>query len=57
MSDGGPGPAPFQRPRWLLLVAVVGAVLILIGLALTVDWGGGDDGDDGPQITGTTQPG
>jgi hypothetical protein len=56
MSDGGPGPAPFQRPRWMLPVAIIGAVLILLGVVLTVDWGGGDD-DPGPQITGTTLPG
>ena len=56
MSEGGPGPAPFQRPRWLVPVAVVGAVLILIGVILAVDWRGGGDGDPGPQITGTTLP-
>jgi hypothetical protein len=57
MSDGGPGPAPFKRPRWMLPVAVIGAVLILLGVILTFDWAGGDDDDPGPRITGTTQPG
>jgi hypothetical protein len=55
MSDGGPGPAPIGRPRWLLPVAIIGAVLILVAIVLAVDWSGDDD-DPGPQITGTTQP-
>jgi hypothetical protein len=52
MSDRGPGPAPFRRPGWVLPVAILGAVLIIIGIVLTVDW----SDDDEPQvpITGTT---
>jgi hypothetical protein len=38
-------------------VAVIGALLILVGIVLAIDWKGGDDGDPGPRITGTTQPG
>jgi hypothetical protein len=52
MSDSGPGPAPFKRPRWMAPVAIIGAVLILLGIVLTIDWDGGDD-DPGPQITTT----
>jgi hypothetical protein len=52
MSDRGPGPAPFRRPGWVVPVAIVGAVLIIIGIVLTIDW----SGDDEPPvpITGTT---
>lgn len=52
MSDRGPGPAPFKRPRWVLPVAIIGALLILIGIVLSIDW----TGDDDPPvpITGTT---
>jgi hypothetical protein len=57
MSDSGPGPAPFRRPRWMLPVAVIGAVLILVGIAIAFDWNGGGGDDPPPQITGTTQPG
>ena len=52
MSDGGPGPAPFHRPAWVVPLAIVGAVLILIGIVLTVDWSGDDD--PSVPITGTT---
>jgi hypothetical protein len=55
MSDAGPGPGSFKRPRWLLPVALLGALLILVGVALSVDWNGAGD-EPGPQITGTTQP-
>jgi hypothetical protein len=58
MSDGGPGPGRFERPRWMLPVAVIGALLILVGIILSIEWrGDGGDGDPGPRITGTTQPG
>jgi hypothetical protein len=57
LSDAGPGPAPFKRPPWMLPVAIIGALLILVGVALTVDWTGDDGDDPGPQITGTTLPG
>ena len=52
MSDRGPGPAPFRRPGWVLPVAILGAVVNIIGIVLTVDW----SDDDEPQvpITGTT---
>jgi hypothetical protein len=41
----------------MLPVALVGALLILVGIALTVDWTSDSDDEPGPQITGTTLPG
>jgi hypothetical protein len=53
MSDGGPGPQPFERPRWVLPVALIGAVLIIVGLLLNVASDDGDDDRDVP-VVGTT---
>jgi len=53
-DDAEPGPetTTFQRPPWMLPVAILGALLIIIGIVLTVDW---SDGDEPPiPITGTT---
>jgi hypothetical protein len=54
MSDAGPGPSPLPRPRWLLPVAVLGALLILLGIVLAIDWSGGGNGDQPARVTGTT---
>jgi hypothetical protein len=35
-------------------VAIVGALLILLGVIFTIDWSGDDSGDKPVQITGTT---
>ena len=52
MSDGGPGPQPFERPRWVLPVALVGAALILVGLLLNA--ASNDDDDRDVPVIGTT---
>lgn len=34
---------PFKRPRWAIPVAIIGAVLLLIGLTIGVFLGSGDN--------------
>lgn len=44
MSAGPEQPPPsFHRPRWIVPVAIVGALFLVVGVILALDWGGGDD--------------
>lgn len=52
MSDGGPGPQPFKRPRWVLPVALIGALLVFVGLLLNAASDEGDERD--VPVIGTT---
>jgi hypothetical protein len=49
-----PEPPPFHRPRWVIPVAVVGAVLVVLGLALGIGLSAGGDDDKPITVTSTT---
>ena len=50
MSSAPDEQPSFQRPRWIVPAAVIGAVLLLIGIVLALDWTGGG-GDQPVRIT------